>query len=573
MAVNSSSVLRLVSETFTIRGVPRLNRGPRFLRGLWFCFVVSMTFGLCLVTYYLVQDYLVYDVAVNVHVALDAQSPFPALTVCHHHPFSRRAYELWNKKAVMSPSDFNRKMRNLTNYYLLQGELDFAEALYQYDSTSIYYQNIPAKDAYSLGHDTSIFLNCMRRVNQTMQIEDNCLHMDGFRIRRFSHHTFFNCHTFEPVSRIEAENTDTIALIVSLGSTPDYTVQEQAFLVDLFEMARGLRVVVHEPGTYPNLEREGLHVEPGKLNEINYQPILWKRLDTPAHPCRSEREDQQPELASLVDTQLPVSSNSQYSYAYNDLDMPYRYTQSQCILLHQQMNIIKRCGCQYIYNPRPKYPTKELPYCGSILENEFDIESLTERIQCLTGGPLNASLKRQYEAFNCHPRCSYYKYESTISVTTWRAVDWQLHWLRQLNNAFKQMNADQASVRDTWNVTRSKGYLKWKEYFEKSDLTKIPPNAMNDLNLKGDNFAYVVLKRRTSDMKVHQEKLVLSISVLLSRIGGLCSLSIGLTAAFVIELIEFFYILCSRRGSNGTNSSNEVNNKTSQNNSALLPRR
>lgn len=61
--------------------------------------------------------------------------------------------------------------------------------------------------------------------------------------------------------------------------------------------------------------------------------------------------------------------------------------------------------------------------------------------------------------------------------------------------------------------------------------------------MEGDNFAYVMLKRRTGDVRISQEKLVLSISVLLSQVGGLCSLTIGLTAAFIVELIEFSYRL------------------------------
>ncbi|VDP84519.1 unnamed protein product [Schistosoma mattheei] len=58
------------------------------------------------------------------------------------------------------------------------------------------------------------------------------------------------------------------------------------------------------------------------------------------------------------------------------------------------------------------------------------------------------------------------------------------------------------------------------------------------------------MKRRAGDVRVSQEKLVLSISVLLSRIGGLCSLSIGLTAAFIVELIEFTYRLVTTERSN-----------------------
>ncbi|TPP60311.1 FMRFamide-activated amiloride-sensitive sodium channel [Fasciola gigantica] len=553
MALTPSVVLRIVSDTFTIRGIPRLSRGPRFLRGLWFCFLVSMTTGLCLTTYYLVQDYLQYQVAVNVHMALDAQSPFPALTVCHHHPFSSRAYELWRNHAVMSPTDFNRQMRNLTQRFLDENQLDAATAMYNYDSISIYYQNILPEDAFRLGHNSSIFLNCMWRNGQHMQVEDNCLNLEGIRVRRFSHHIYFNCHTFEPINDTFSNSTETLALIVSLGPKPNYDKQEQAFLVDLFEMARGLRVVVHEPGTYPNLEKEGLHVEPGKLNEINYQPVLWERLNTPPHPCRSKKQDQSVEKARIILANMTPSTDPTYAYAYMDLDVPYRYTQSQCILLHQQMDIMKKCHCQYIFNPRPAHPYHHTPYCGSILKDETSVpEDQRKNISCVQE-LLESDQKQAYETTVCYPRCNHYNYESTISVTTWRAVDWQLHWLRHLNRAFKRMEQERDATKEQWDRAQSKGYKDWLEYFQKENLTSIPENAIKDLNLQGNNFAYVVLKRRSGDVRVNREKLVLSISVLLSRIGGLCSLTIGLTAGFAVEIIEFAYVLCTQRESKNTN--------------------
>lgn len=194
-----------------------------------------------LLTYYLVQDYLLYQVVVNVHVDLDANSPFPALTICHHHPFSEQAYRVWQAKNLTSPSQFNREMRRLAHNYLLQNSVEQAELSMLYDSINIYYQNLTTPDAIQLGHNLSIFLNCMVRIKQNMQIEDNCADIDELNIRNFSHHTYFNCHIFEPKTKEDAEGIDALALIISLGPQPDYKNAEQAFVSDLFDMARGLR--------------------------------------------------------------------------------------------------------------------------------------------------------------------------------------------------------------------------------------------------------------------------------------------------------------------------------------------
>ncbi|VDP83967.1 unnamed protein product [Echinostoma caproni] len=290
------------------------------------------------------------------------------------------------------------------------------------------------------------------------------------------------------------------------------------------------------------------------MNEINYQPVLWERLNTPPHPCRSKQLEQSTEKARIIMANMTPSTDPTYAYSYMDLDVPYRYTQSQCILLHQQLDIMSKCHCQYIYNPRPAHPFHHTPYCGSIFKDETDLpEEQRKNISCVQE-ILESDRKRAYEATVCYPRCNHYSYESTISVTTWRAVDWQLHWLRHLNRAFKSMEQERdTSFNETWDRVGSKGYRDWLEYFQKDNLTNIPENAINDLNLQGNNFAYVVLKRRSGDVRVNREKLVLSISVLLSRIGGLCSLTIGLTAGFVVEIIEFAYVLCTTRASKSVN--------------------
>ena len=51
-------------------------------------------------------------------------------------------------------------------------------------------------------------------------------------------------------------------------------------------------------------------------------------------------------------------------------------------------------------------------------------------------------------------------------------------------------------------------------------------------------------------MEFRQEKLQLSMNAMFSRVGGLCSLYLGLTCAFFIEIIEFFYLLRQQNNDN-----------------------
>ncbi|VDD74595.1 unnamed protein product [Mesocestoides corti] len=517
----------------TVRGFGKLWQGPMLLRFIWATFVVSMMCVLITSVVLLILDFFAYDVGVHTRLLLDDPSPFPALTVCHHYPFSLAARKLWQEKQVLSPGQFNRYMRNITWTNLLNNDLQAAEATSFYDSLSVYYQNLRPDEAKLLGHDHRVFLNCMRISSQTTFFEDDCRLLKGYKVRQFSHHQYLNCHTFEPTNWQESMDTSFLSLIVSMGPKESSDPDEQAFLPDIFEQAKGLRVVVHEPGTYPDLERFGLHAEPGKLNEIGYEPVRWTKMNTPTKPCFHQ--------AGL----------------YNDLDEVYNYTHEQCLLLHQQKEIIESCGCYYVMNPRPSFPSDEKPYCGRMWP-KLDIEEFVKRLECLKH-KLDISVKRKYDGSTCLPRCEYYTYDSAISITKWRAQLWQLYWLRVQNQAIRLVQ-DHISKNPGKDIKDSLGYRMWKRYLGKENLRDIPKEASlsdaerppdvikrvnldidDDLSTNDDGFAYIVLKRKSQNTIDNTEKLVLTLNVLVSRIGGLCSVTIGITAACVVEIIEFVY--------------------------------
>lgn len=484
----------------------------------------------------LIRDFLFYDVGVHTRLLLDDPSPFPALTVCHHYPFSQKARNLWKEGKVLSPGSFNRYMRNLTWTNLMNNDVKGAESTSFYDSLSVYYQNLKPEEARSLGHDHRVFINCMRLTSQTGFFEDDCRTLRGYRIRQFSHHQYLNCHTFEPTDYKESMDTSFISLIVSMGPKETADPDEQAFLPDIFEQAKGLRVVVHEPGTFPDMEKFGLHAEPGKLNEIGYEPIRWTKMNTPTKPCFHGNE----------------------STRYHDLDALYNYTHEQCLLFYQQQEIIDACGCYYVMNPRPSFPTDETPYCGRMWP-KLDIGKFVSRLECLEN-KLNISVKRKYDGSVCRPRCEYYTYDSTISITKWRAQIWQLYWLRVQNQAMRLTKEFSESNPES-DIKGSLGYQMWERYLREENLQNIPKEASysdptrpphiipnvdinvgEGLNMRDDGFAYIVLKRKSQNTIDNTEKLVLTLNVLFSRIGGLCSVTIGITAACVVEIIEFTYL-------------------------------
>ncbi|XP_018647672.1 hypothetical protein Smp_124040 [Schistosoma mansoni] len=332
----------------------------------------------------------------------------------------------------------------------------------------------------------------MRIYSHISIFEDNCTLLNGYRIKQLSHHQYLNCYTFEPINMIAANETTFLSLIVGLGPKDKDIHLQQAFLPDIFEQARGLRVVIHEIGTMPDLEKNGIHVEP----------------------------------------------------------------------VHQQIEIMNNCHCIYVMHPRLIIPSNTLPYCGQLWPKLNQTEFI-EKILCLSKY-LNNTIKQKYDGHMCFPRCEFYDYESTTSVTKWRAYPWQLYWLRVQNQATQSL-LNYYEKYPNHNLTQTSAFKLWEYYLNYPDLTRLPNktellrnhsnNTLSDiskllpswppenLDLDSEDFAYVILKRKSQSTIEKTEKLVLSLYVLTSRIGGLCSVTIGLTAAFFVELLEFTHNL------------------------------
>ncbi|RTG91467.1 uncharacterized protein DC041_0001473, partial [Schistosoma bovis] len=118
----------------------------------------------------LIKDFLNYDVSVHTQLIMDNPSPFPSLTV--------------------------------------------SSTIWSYDSLSVYYQNLNYKESLNLGHNLTIFLNCMRIYSHMSVFEDNCTLLNGYHIKRLSHHQYLNCYTFEPININAANETTFLSLIV-----------------------------------------------------------------------------------------------------------------------------------------------------------------------------------------------------------------------------------------------------------------------------------------------------------------------------------------------------------------------
>ncbi|VDM00040.1 unnamed protein product [Schistocephalus solidus] len=528
-------------ESTSIRGCNRIVKSEnRALRVLWTVYVCLTTLFLHISIMKLVNEYMEYSVNIQTYINMDAPTAFPAVTFCNHQPFSSSAYELWKRKKIMSPTTFNQMLRNraskilekaikipegpLANIQLINASL-IQEALVQgliYDTLPIYYQSLNWPDHRRLGHKSKdVLVLCLLRYGSTWMLTGPGCADPMLKIRHQSDPKYFNCYSVE-IMKYASEHINELGLILWLGPDKNYGKEDrQAFLFDLFEQSVGLRVVIHEPGQRGSLDRHGFQVAPGRMNEVIFQTVKMIHFNRPNKPC---------------------FANS--SQRFNDLDEEYDYQFEMCLSSYIQNLVVQRCGCLYAYFPRIYPPNATLPYCGQLVAGEdvlLDEDLIMRRRQCARLIISNAAVLRKKieEEKICLRRCVVTEYETQVSVTMWRPTSWQLYWSQKTSSLF-----DSAI---NGSLTPDEAHLIY-HFLKTKNLTNFSADESNEKNtfVFDDRFAYLVVKRKSNDTVVKNENLVLTQNALFSRIGGLCSLYIGMTFAFFVEIVEFIYMTCKR---------------------------
>ncbi|CAH8647423.1 unnamed protein product [Dicrocoelium dendriticum] len=545
----------LFLESISIRGCSRIVRAPNmFIRLLWICFLVSTTIFLIISVRRIVMEYLSYSLNIETEEQMDAPAAFPAVTFCNHQPFSERAYQLWRSESVLSPSQFNRLLRDRAFKLINESRLrnhpfpinQVAYLSIVFDTIKLYYQNLNWPQHKLLGHqrNETIYLCLLRLSGEHLVLGGPGCYDPMVHITERSHPYFFNCYTVN-IDAEYSKDVSELGLIIWLGPPENFDVQfRQAFLLDMFEQAHGLRVALHEPGHLVNLERLGMQIEPGRMNEINFEVIHKKLTSTPRKPC--------------------VQNAKQI---YSDLDLDYDYQFEICLEANLQNIIMQECSCLYAYLPRISFPNAEIPYCGRLIyEGVLDDVALSRKMQCVQKVVKRfATLRKEFEAKKlCLHRCESVEYDSRLSVTTWRTTYWQLYWSQETAVALEQIDPQMPYPNDP-------SLEKLLSYFQNSNLSDVPvypgvqSNVISSKYGFSDRHTYLLIKRKRNDTLIRKEGLVLTLDALVSRIGGLCSLYIGMTFAIFIEIIEFFYLVYVRNfGDNPNANLNSRNENQSQ---------
>lgn len=521
------SKFAIFCDLTSIRGVQRIKRAQTpFIRIIWSIFVVLMTSALIITIGFLARDFLSFSTAWHSRTLIDDKTDFPAITICAHNPFSLEANRIWATESILTPSEFNRQLSAMTLAFLENGNTEYASLILQ-DSTDTYFANLRPEESRKLSHQTTMFPHCMVTVDGVNIVAENCTieGETGFTKQRFSHPKYFNCWTVETAANASTKETVRLTLLISLVPSKEINESRRNFIMDTFSRGEGVKLVVHESRTYPEIDKKGINVQPGRMNELSFNTERWERLQTPTAPCLKDPE--------------PI----------RDMGQMYAYRMTQCLDSYLQNISINQCGCLNSEWPRPVNPdlvNSDIPYCSALPKNPNNLvalEAVMKRLNCTSN--LLHNLKTIKESAirqrRCIPTCSYYTYPVSASITSWEPIPEKL---QHFTEKFKRVERLFNNANDPKEVERLVRYLKNIIDPGHGPVEKEATNSI--LNLSGfqnkGSYTYISLVRASYDTTYQEERLIFDIYILISRVGGLCSIFIGLTAAIIVELIEFIYV-------------------------------
>ncbi|XP_040595358.1 amiloride-sensitive sodium channel subunit alpha isoform X2 [Mesocricetus auratus] len=216
---------------------------------------------------------------------------------------------------------------------------------------------------------------------------------------QFHHPMYGNCYTFN------SKNNSNLWMSSMPGVNNGLSLTlrtEQNDFIPLLSTVTGARVMVHGQDEPAFMDDGGFNLRPGVETSISMRKEALDSLGGNYGDCTENGSD------------VPVKNL-----------YPSKYTQQVCIHSCFQENMIKKCGCAYIFYPKPKgvefcdyRKQSSWGYCYYKLQGAFSLDSLG----CFS---------------KCRKPCSVTNYKLSAGYSRWPSVksqDWIFEMLSLQNN-------------------------------------------------------------------------------------------------------------------------------------------
>ncbi|VDK35172.1 unnamed protein product [Taenia asiatica] len=521
-------------QTTTIRGVSRIVNSPnKGIRSLWLTFVISLYIGLFTCMIILASQYFDYDVIHPPRVLRDTPSPFPSLTLCNLRPLSPPGMKRIRQLQFRDPRDFAKNLNEFAaGLYFYRNRSHDYELVSSAISMGGYLESLPKGSSYSLGHlQNETVIQCMvLYLEGSSRIIEPCEKVG--RWRHFFHALYLNCHSFDIDPGI-SQRVLTIELFSYLNERHDEVECHDCFASEIKSQLSGAVVVVHTASTYPDVNQEGINLQPGTLTEIKIKAIENIQKEPPYGRCAR-------------DTPTEIPGHDNLSYAYSEYG---------CRMYTIQAEINKNCNCNAIEFP---IINGSLPFCMSMVDFVKKNRCVYEKMVKQAGmrnstGPseefltceaqLNmardrilckALVMQEFQGDvvpTCTLPCAFYSYETDRSTSMWPTKSWQLTWLStDVGRTILEMPEMAEYRRAVEMLSQPDG----DTGASKREVLRI----LEQNNAVERNLLAIIVVRPNFNLHKVAEKEVFSLTSFLSQTGGLLSIWIGLTMICVVEVLE-----------------------------------
>ncbi|PAA81402.1 hypothetical protein BOX15_Mlig007609g1 [Macrostomum lignano] len=405
-----------------------------------------------------------------------------------------------------------------------QGRYLDASKLFHNDRVTTYFQLINESELNEVSHHlTDLMPFCIARhignASPSKIQETTC----QFKFTRIHHPEFFTCYNLKMLGT--TEQLSEVSLILSNVRNSDLyggsavnksfrEMEEQAF--NAFNQATGFRVVLHEPGTFPNVDSDSFTVQTGTATLIRYQTVRVEKENYPEGECSNPKE------------QTPI----------RDHDHVYNYTQTACVSDLLGKRVTEICNCVSAFQIISQVPSKEVPYCGHY--HETQLEEFLKRYTCVQHLNLS-SIIRHFTLNACRKPCTQYFYNSHLSVANWAPRLSQLRWMGLVSGALRHASLNASDRLARWALPKLLEFCNLESIGASGDWKNNPEEQA-----LVERMALIRVSRLNYNTVLKQEKLQITLSALVSRIGGLGSLTIGVTLTFAFEFLELLFLLLHR---------------------------
>jgi hypothetical protein len=232
----------------SLRGVGRILKARNsFLSVLWAVTVLSFLSVSLFQVVSLIQNYFKYATIKEQTIKTKDGAPFPSLTLCNLQPFRPTAKQLSAQLDMITIDEFLDIMEIMPDFV---EDRTLAAYFAKVLSTNVgYFENQEKESIIKLGHDAKTFVEkCQAEVliNGSMGLHDCTSHL-----KLFVDPQYINCYTVEHEGKgkvISLELTIFLDDHIVLNYSPLYAN-------DANSQMHGMKMVIHEPRTYPDIER------------------------------------------------------------------------------------------------------------------------------------------------------------------------------------------------------------------------------------------------------------------------------------------------------------------------------